>query len=176
MPLSSRNVGVTPLSPLVNSYWPMKPAKWLVPEMTVTRPYDRPTPPLNRGLVVDAVRAAQPRRPGAVVAVDEAALAFAAFPFTGKNQRAGIAVHSGVWLGGIELGILIAAGDGRTRELVAHAVVQHELLVHAPVVLRVEAVVRINLLQVPDRFGSACVRPAKQETTRTSCRLPSQSS
>ena len=39
------NVGVTPLSPLVNSYWPMNPAKWLVPEMTVTRPNERPTPP-----------------------------------------------------------------------------------------------------------------------------------
>ena len=23
----------------------MNPAKWLVPEMTVTRPYERPTPP-----------------------------------------------------------------------------------------------------------------------------------
>src|SRR5262245_59328251 len=72
------NVAVTPVSPLANGYWPMKPAKWLVPEITVTRPYDRPTPArsvvlsfklyaaLNRGATSpfrDGIRLRVPSRP-----------------------------------------------------------------------------------------------------------------
>ena len=92
------NVGVTPLSPFTNWYWPMKPAKWLVPEMTVTRPNDRPTPPRIVVLAIEAVGAAQPRRNRAVVAGNQAARAFAALTLTGEDQRAGISVDAGFGL------------------------------------------------------------------------------
>ena len=154
---------VRPESVLENGYCPMKPAKWLLLWITVTRPNDRPTPPRTTVPLVGRVGEARARRPGAVVAGDQAARAGAAVAVTGEDQRAGIAVRRRIRLGRREVRILIAAGSRRTRVFVAHAVVDDQLAVHAPVVLRVEAVIRIDLLEIADGLGAARIRVAEQE-------------
>jgi hypothetical protein len=52
---------------------------------------------------------------------------------------------------------------GRLRVLIAKAVVQHQPVVDAPVILCIEAVVGVDLLEVANRLGPAGVRHTKQE-------------
>ena len=58
---------------------------------------------------------------------------------------------------------LVTAGDRWDRELVAHTVVDDQLVVEPPVILRIEPVVRVDLLQVANRFGSPFVGIPEQE-------------
>jgi len=82
-------------------------------------------------------------------------------PSPAKISAPGVLVTGLIFVGS-KSEVLIAPGDRRLRVLVTQAVVDHELLVHAPVVLRVEPVIRINLLQISD--GS--VRPESAQPSR----------
>src|SRR4029079_4207615 len=117
----------------------------------------------ERRLVVQAVRSAHPRRPRAVVAGNQAALSFTSFPVPCEHERAWIVVHCRIRLRWIQLRILVTAGDGWDRELIPHPVVEDELVVEPPVILPIEPVVRVDLLQVANRFGSPFVGITEQE-------------
>src|SRR4029453_8946654 len=103
--------------------------------------------------LIGAVSGADPWRPGTVVAREQAALALPTGPFAREHERTGIVVDRRVRLRRRQVRILIVARPRRLRELIAQTIVEDELVVHAPVVLRVEAVVRINLLEVADGLG-----------------------
>ena len=117
----------------------------------------------NGRLVVGAVRETDARRQRAVVAVDQAAGALSPGTVTGEDERARIVVDRRIRFRRRQVRILIAAGVRRLRELVAQAVVEHQLVADSPVVLPVERIVRIHLLEIADRFRPARIRRAEQE-------------
>jgi len=60
----------------------------------------------------------------------------------------------------VVLSVLIAAGDGWDGELISESVSQKQLLVNAPIVLCVEAVIVVGLGQVTNGFRRAAIRRA----------------
>ena len=115
------------------------------------------------GLVVCAVRETHSRAQCPVVAGEEAASALSSGAVARKHERARIVVDGGIRLRRRKVRVLIAAGPRRLCELVAHAVVEDQLVVDPPVILRVKRIVRIDLLQIAHGLGPAAVRGAEQE-------------
>src|SRR5688500_5910267 len=116
-----------------------------------------------RCLVVRREREAGARRDGAVVAGNERSSTLAAGPLTRKNQGARISVYGRVRRCRRKVRVLIRVLARRSRELVASAIIDHDLVIQTPVVLRVEGPVRIDLPDVSKRLGTACVGDAEKE-------------
>ena len=129
----------------------------------MTRPKDRPIPARIVVFGFGTVGQAEARRNRAVIAGDQAAYALPPRTVARENQRARIVIHRGIRRSRREVRVLVAARYRRQRELVAQAVVDHQLAADAQIVLRVESPVAVNLPQVANRLGRARVAVTEQK-------------
>src|SRR5262249_17409966 len=91
----------------------------------------------NHCFLVKLISEPESRAPSAVPAGDQRALAGTPIALAGEDQRAGEAVRARVRTIRIEVAPLVIGLARWQRELVAHAEVEREFLIHLPIVLKI---------------------------------------